>query len=375
MVINDEENEAQGRTRTTSTTTNDFLQGGDCLILEAIFLSIPLSLLSLIGGFCIAYDVESTGKAPMIDRVVQICLTRLDDDGNRQILVDSLVNPEMPISEGATEVHGISDSDVSESPTFAQLAPQLEHFFSEADAIIGYNSSKFDNTMIDEEFRRVGSGFTVSSKPQIDIKRLLEHVVPRDLNSVSERYLNRTIEGAHDASVDVTATLDVMHALLTLGEMNTYSALEVASTLSEGSITGDGRVVWENERATFAFGQKTGQVLFEAVRLDRGYFNWMLGADPTEYTWLSRDLCICVRMAMEAPDEAALNRLLIRRYGAYPHDCFHHLEITSEVYPTEDAYEGEEYAQCSVCEKDMTEELQGFHDSYEPDEDWGREEK
>ena len=66
----------------------------------------------------------------MIDRVVQICLTRLDDDGNRQILVDSLVNPEMPISEGATEVHGISDSDVSEAPTFAQLATQLEHFFS-----------------------------------------------------------------------------------------------------------------------------------------------------------------------------------------------------------------------------------------------------
>ena len=191
MVIKDEENEAQGRTRTTSTTTNDFFQGGECLILEAIFLSIPLSLLSLIGGFCIAYDVESTGKAPMIDRVVQICLTRLDDDGNRQILVDSLVNPEMPISEGATEVHGISDMMCKHHLC---STCQDEHFFSEADAIIGYNSSKFDNTMIDEEFRRVGSGFTVSSKPQIDIKRLLEHVVPRDLNSVSERYLNRTIE-------------------------------------------------------------------------------------------------------------------------------------------------------------------------------------
>lgn len=340
-----------------------------------LFLLMSILTLPLLSGFAIAYDVESTGKSPMTDRIVQLCLTRVDADGQRHILVNSLINPEMPISQGATDVHGITDSDVSEAPTFAHIAPQLEHHFSEADAIIGYNSSKFDNTMIDEEFRRVGSDFTVSSKPQIDVKRLLEHIVPRDLNSVSERYLNRSVEGAHDASVDVTATLDIMYALLTLGEMNTQTTLEIASTLSDGFITGDGRVVWDNERATFAFGQKKGQAIFEAVRHDRRYFNWMLGADPAEYTWLSRDLCNCVRLAIEAPDEATLNRLLIRTYGAYPHDCFDHMDVTSEVYPTEDGYEGEEHAQCSICEKDMTEDLQDFYESYEPDEDWGREER
>ena len=364
----------QKRNRSEALPANDLCMGGERVIEAAIILTLLTLLpLTLLLGFSIAYDVESTGKAPMIDRVVQICLTRVDDDGNREILVNSLVNPEMPISEGATEVHGITDSDVSEAPTFAQLAPQLEHLFSQADAIIGYNSSKFDNTMIDEEFRRVGSDFRVSSKPQIDVKRLLEHIVPRDLNSVSERYLNRSIEGAHDASVDVSATLDIMHALLALGEMTTQSGLEVASTLSGGFITGDGRVVWDNERAMVAFGKVEGQALFEAVRHDRRYFNWMLGADPAEYNWLSRDLLNCIRLAIEAPDEAKLNRMLIRTYGAFPHDCFDHMEVTSEVYPTEDGYEGEEHAQCSICEKDMTEDLQDFYDAYEPDEDWGRE--
>ena len=89
--------------------------------------------------------------------------------------------------------------------------------------------------MIDEEFLRCRSNFTVSSKPQIDVKRLLEHIVPRDLNSVSERYLNRTIDGAHDASVDVTATLDVMDALITLGGMSSLTSLEVSSTLMDSS--------------------------------------------------------------------------------------------------------------------------------------------
>ena len=338
----------------------------------AILLVGILFLLPLMATFAIAYDVESTGKSPMTDRIVQICLTRIDSDGQRTVLINTLVNPQMPISEGATEVHGITDADVADAPTFAQISNQLESFYDEAESVIGYNSTKFDNTMVDEEFRRVSSDFRVSSKPQVDVKRLLEHVVPRDLNSVSERYLNRSIEGAHDASVDVTATLDIMHALLALGEMNTQTTLEIASTLSDGFITGDGRVVWDNERATFAFGQKKGQALFEAVRHDRRYFNWMLGADPAEYNWLSRDLLNCVRLAIEAPDEDTMNEVISERYGHPPHECEEHIDITQNVYPSEDGYDVEEWAYCSICSKDMSLYVQEMYEDYEPDEDWGR---
>lgn len=341
-----------------------------------IFALMSILTLPLLSGFAIAYDVESTGKSPMTDRIVQLCLTKVNADGQREILVNTLLNPGMPISQGATEVHGITDNDVVNAPTFAQLAPQLEHHFSEADAVIGYNSSKFDNTMIDEEFLRAQSNFTVSSKPQIDVKRLLEHIVPRDLNSVSERYLNRSVEGAHDASVDVTATLDIMDALLNLAEMTSMNSLEVASTLSKGFITGDGRVVWEEERAIIAFGKMNGQNLYEAVRSDRRYFDWILNiANPAELTWISRDLCNCIRMAIQARDETSFNRLLIQSYGAHPHECLEHIDVESSMYETEDGYEGHEYITCSVCEKDMTEEFQDFYESYEPDEDWGREER
>jgi DNA polymerase-3 subunit epsilon len=310
----------------------------------------------------------------MTDRIVQLCLTKVDADGQREILVNTLVNPEMPISQGATDVHGITDSDVVNAPTFAQIAPQLEHHFSEADAVIGYNSSKFDNTMIDEEFLRCRSNFTVSSKPQIDVKRLLEHIVPRDLNSVSERYLNRTIEGAHDASVDVTATLDVMDALIALGGMSSLTSLEVSSTLSDGFITGDGRVVWDNNRAMISFGKMNGQYLYDAVRSDRRYFDWIVNiADPAECSWISRDLRNCIHMAIQAQDEPTFNRLLARTYGAPPHDCFEHIDVVDAMYQTEDGYEGHEYAQCNVCEKDLTEELEGLYEDYEPDEDMGRE--
>ena len=77
-------------------------------------------------NFSVAYDIESTGKSPMVDKIVQICLISIDSEGKRDVLLNTLVNPEMPISEGASEVHGIYDSDVAKAPTFLQIADQLE---------------------------------------------------------------------------------------------------------------------------------------------------------------------------------------------------------------------------------------------------------
>ena len=339
----------------------------------AILLVGVLFLLPLMATFAIAYDVESTGKSPMTDRIVQICLTRIDSDGQRTVLINTLVNPQMPISEGATKVHRITDADVADAPTFAQIASQLESFFDEAEAVIGYNSTKFDNTMLDEEFLRNNINFSVSSKPQIDIKRLLEHVEPRDLNSVSERYLGRTIEGAHDASVDVEATLDIMDRLKEIGNMTSMRVADVAVALNNGSITGDGRIVWDEERATIAFGKLDGEPLFDAVRADRRYFDWIINtADPGEYTWITRDLCNCIRMAIHAPDEDTMNEVISERYGHPPHDCEEHIDITQNVYPNEDGYDVEEWAFCSICSKDMSLYVQEMYEDYEPDEDWGR---
>ena len=326
-------------------------------------------------SFAIAYDVETTGKSPMTDRIVQICLTRIDSDGQRTVLINTLVNPQMPISEGATEVHGITDADVADAPTFAQIANQLESFYDEAEAVIGYNSTKFDNIMLDEEFLRNNINFSLSSKPQIDVKRLLEHVEPRDLNSVSERYLGRTIEGAHDASVDVEATLDIMDRLKEIGNMSSMRAADIAVALNNGSIIGDGRIVWDEERVTIAFGKLEGALLFDATRADPGYFNWIINtaaANPSEFTWVSRDLCDCIRIAINAPDEGTMNQVISDKYGHPLHECEEHIDITQNVYPCEDGYDVEEWAFCSICGADMSLYMQEMYEDYEPDEDWGR---
>jgi DNA polymerase-3 subunit epsilon len=70
-------------------------------------------------------DVETTGLFPFSgDRVCEVGIVSAQGD----IIVDmyqTLVNPQRPISSGAARVNGLSDLDVSQAPTFAEIADQV----------------------------------------------------------------------------------------------------------------------------------------------------------------------------------------------------------------------------------------------------------
>lgn len=67
------------------------------------------------------FDIESTGIMPQRDRIVEIAVLKIFPDGRSQNTVRRL-NPEMPIPPGATAVHGITDADVADCPTFLLIA-------------------------------------------------------------------------------------------------------------------------------------------------------------------------------------------------------------------------------------------------------------
>ena len=58
------------------------------------------------------------------------------------------INPERHIPEETTKIHGISDEDVKDKPTFKQLG-ELNAFIGNAD-LAGYNSNKFDVPLLVE---------------------------------------------------------------------------------------------------------------------------------------------------------------------------------------------------------------------------------
>ena len=65
-------------------------------------------------------DLETTGLYPGGDRIVEIAIVRVEPGQKPALTLETLVNPGRPMS--ATEIHGITDSDVADAPTFQQLA-------------------------------------------------------------------------------------------------------------------------------------------------------------------------------------------------------------------------------------------------------------
>lgn len=68
-------------------------------------------------------DFETTGIAAGRDRVVEASIVRIDPGEKPRLVFDTLVNPCRKVS--ATDIHGITDEDVNDAPTFNEIAGDL----------------------------------------------------------------------------------------------------------------------------------------------------------------------------------------------------------------------------------------------------------
>jgi len=119
-----------------------------------------LDLADSIDDFSFAFlDVETTGLSPRYgDRVCEIAVVR---SGSRTDLVQatfaSLVNPERPISLGASAVNGLADDDVRDAPRFAEVADTV--LATMRGAVLVCHNAPFDLGFVLSEMLRAGRAF------------------------------------------------------------------------------------------------------------------------------------------------------------------------------------------------------------------------
>ena len=70
------------------------------------------------------FDLETTGINITRDRIIEISLLKVYPNGKEESRTRR-INPEMPIPPESTAIHGITDEDVKECPTFKQIAKSL----------------------------------------------------------------------------------------------------------------------------------------------------------------------------------------------------------------------------------------------------------
>src|SRR5690625_7407905 len=98
------------------------------------------------------FDLETTGINVAKDRIVEISILKVFPNGNKESKTIR-VYPEIPISAEATSVHGISNEDVANEPTYGEIAPQLWEMMKDSESA-GSNSNRFDIPFLAEELIR-----------------------------------------------------------------------------------------------------------------------------------------------------------------------------------------------------------------------------
>ncbi len=224
------------------------------------------------------FDLETTGVDPAKDRIVEIAIIKLLPDGSREQYIKR-INPEMPIPQASSEIHGIYDTDVKDAPTFKQVAHEIKAFLSNCD-LGGYNSNKFDLPAIVEEFLRAGVAIDFKDRKLVDVQQIFYKKEARTLSAAYEFYCNKQLVNAHNAAADVNATIDVLES-----QLDRYADLgkDVASlhAFSGGDELVDyaRRIVLKDGKTIFNFGKYKGQNVEDVFKREPQYYDWMMQAD------------------------------------------------------------------------------------------------
>lgn len=239
----------------------------------------------------VCFDLETTGIDPASDRIVEISILRVEPDGTRQTRTRR-INPGRPIPKGATAVHGISDEDVADAPSFRQIARGLLEFLDGAD-LAGFNVARFDIPLLEREFRdcELNPGFDQCRV--VDSMTIFHRMEPRDLSAATRFYLDREHTGAHGAEADVAASFEILEAQLARYEdlPDTVDALDAwLRRVPENAADQSGKFVQEDGRVLFNFGKHKGKPLAEVAANAPDYLQWILGSDfPDDAKQFVRD--------------------------------------------------------------------------------------
>ncbi len=228
-------------------------------------------------------DLETTGINLGTDRIVEIAIVKILADGTKSIK-RKLVNPGKPIPKGSSDVHGITDDMVKDAPVFKQVAQELKQMLDGCD-FGGYNSNRFDIPLLMEEFLRADVEFDMRNRRLLDVQNIFHKMEPRTLSAAYRFYCNKTLEGAHGAEVDASATYEIL-----LSQLDKYSELgttveSILKMMGEDQIVDFARrFIMADGVEVFNFGKFKGRPVSDVLKSEPQYYDWMMKGDFPQHT-------------------------------------------------------------------------------------------
>ena len=225
------------------------------------------------------FDLETTGINVTKDRIVEISFLKILPDG-QEVSKTRRINPQIPIPAQATAIHGITDNDVKDCPTFPEIARSLAEQIEGCD-LAGFNSNRFDIPLLAEEFLRADVDIDLKKQFFIDVQTIFHKMEPRNLIAAYKFYCGKELADAHQAASDTRATYEVL-----MGQLDKYPEIEnnveAISAFSSYNNYVDFayRLIFnENGEEVINFGKYKNRIAIDVLKEDPAYYNWIMQGD------------------------------------------------------------------------------------------------
>lgn len=176
------------------------------------WLEMPLQAVPFV-----VVDVETTGLVAGRDRVVEIAVVKVVLGQEPELLLDTLVDPGMPLR--GTEIHGLGDADVAGAPSFASLSGSLLSLLS--NRVVAAHNAHFD-------WRFLGAQLAIEGAPPLlctlELLAGLDQGRRYSLADACRRY-EIALAAGHTAAADALATACLLERLLRQAHQKGYRTL------------------------------------------------------------------------------------------------------------------------------------------------------
>ncbi len=155
-------------------------------------------------------DIEATGSNPYRARIVEIAIIITGEGLGERDRFSTLVRPEVPIDRKSHSIHGISEKELVDAPSFQEVAGKVRELLS-GKVVIGYRIGDFDLRLLNMELARTGN-LTIFPR-YLDLKDL-EQIPRRKSLYHMARSMSIPAGRLHRAMPDVRTTLKIIREVV-----------------------------------------------------------------------------------------------------------------------------------------------------------------
>lgn len=177
----------------------------------------------------VIFDFETTGLDNEADRIVEIGGLRIDSLERGGTIVSefsSLIKPDIPLTDEATRISGITTEMLADQPPIEEQLPRFVDFF--ADAILVAHNAEFDMGFLRQACARMHIQLQWPCFCTLKMARsLLPELESKNLDTLAEHY-GLTFEARHRSIGDCKVTAGVLGELMRTEaqELNTWADMQ-----------------------------------------------------------------------------------------------------------------------------------------------------